>query len=200
MTTATEWVTLIYRRSQESVRLCAVAANKSTSGQVPYLRQIRTFRVMGREVMYAEPGDIIADRHSRRLVIVETDHRPELPWSMLTAVYLRAVPVGSSARGLVCSVSRPRDVGGLNARREDEVTYHDVETVFIRSTITDTSEATATTKTAQDLAFLDRDIAAQLRIGWSLWDGSKRWRVDRVGDLERLDRLPYAIVTETGAT
>lgn len=198
MTAGYEQITWICTRDQTTAKLLAASANKSSSGEVPYLRQIRTFRVSGMNAVDVVPGDVVVDCFQRRMIVTLTDHRPDLPWSMITAVYLRAVAVGTSARGVVCSISRPADRVGLDARREDQVEHHDVECVFTRSTNLEQSEETTRTPTAQDICHLERSVASKLRNGWSIWDGATRWRVDRVADLERLDRLPYAVVTATG--
>lgn len=198
MTAGYEQITWICTRSQESSKFCAVASNKSTNGDVPYVRQIRAFRVSGRQAMEAVCGDVIIDCFGRRMTVVKADHRPELPWSMLTGVYLRAVAVGNSARGVVCVIQRPTEQAGLDARREDVIEHHDIECVFARSTITEVGTENVRNKLAQDVCYLDRSVAAKLRSGWSIHDGATRWRVDRVGDLEALDKLPYAIVTGTG--
>lgn len=197
---AYEHVTWICARTQESAKLLAVASTKSTSGDVPYLRKVRVFRVSGMHAMDVVPGDSIVDTLGRRLIVSLTDHRPDVPWSSMTTVQLRAVPVGLTGRGAVCVIQRPEDRSGIDARREDVVEHHDIECVFSRSSSVDTTEETVRQTTASDVCYLDRSIAEKLRQGWSIHDGATRWRVDRVSGLELLDRLPTVYVTATGAT
>ena len=200
MTAAFEQITWVCRRTQVSAKLFANGSYKSQSGEFPYLRQVRQFRVTGMHALEVVPGDVIVDSYSRAMIVTLTDHRPGLPWSMLTAVYLQAVSVGQSSRGVICVVMRPVDRGGLDARREDVVEFHDVECVFARSAVTEQTQETLRTKFNQDVCYLDRYVANKLQTGWSIHDGTSRWRVDAVRDIEKLDRLPYAVVSQTGFT
>lgn len=176
-----------------ATRVDAVVTFAAQDADLPYFRQEAKARIHS-SIGCKIPLASFVSMCGKSWRVIETTRRSN-GWATLKIAHMAPIGVGSWSGNVV--VCEPCVFPGTEARTEDIDRFRTDVVIAMQRPTRDTYEAVRET-TQQLVAYMEHSAAAQLRQGWSLFDGTRRFRIDSVGDLDKLSVLPFAKVTQTG--
>lgn len=183
---------------QNAVLTCAVCTFDETTAAVPYVREVATLRIHDASAINMTVGTPVA-LCGQSWAVYELKKRPKRGWVTAKVAHVRPEPATGAWRGGAIVVMRPVHRAGLDAATLDEVAFRNEAAVFAPlPKRRDSVEATAYETTAKAACYVPHNVGLDVAPGWSVWDGTDRWRVDDVADVGKVDRLPMLAVTKTG--